>query len=170
MYSRQVLKAQLRGVGSAALTGILISMLATTQMFAQSATLAPTQSGKTTLTTVPQGAQMSTEGVADGEASSSSLVADANLPAAPAPVAAADPAPDPLGQQAAKSLTSNNDHKVKRPGQLAVGIIGAGIFGFGTYVTAKASKDQGLAALLFMTPGAVMMGFGFTLAFKPKNQ
>jgi hypothetical protein len=164
MYSKHALKAQLRGLGTAAVTGLLVSMLATTQMFAQSATIAPAQSDTTN-----HNAAVSQN--APAETSSSSLIAEANLPSAPAPVAEANPGADPaLGQQAAKSLTSNsNGHKVQRPGQLAVGIAGAVIFGFGTYVTARATRDKAAAAGLFMAPGAVMMGFGFTLAFKPKS-
>jgi hypothetical protein len=174
MYSKHEMKAQLRGLGSAAVTGILVSMLATTQMFAQSATIAPAQKATTTTsatTTVPQTLQMSTEGAADTGVSSNSTIARLDLPAAPAPTAEANPGADPaLGQQISRNLTSDtNNHKVKRPGQLAVGIIGAGIFAFGTYVTTKATRDQAAAAALFMTPGAVMMGFGFTLAFKPKS-
>lgn len=173
MFSTQALRAQLRGLGTAAVTGFLVSMLATTQMFAQSATIAPAPGTTTTnnaTATVPQNAALNNETPA--ESSSSSLVAEANLPAAPAPAAEPAAAPDPLGQAAVSKLTSNSgDHKVKRPGQLAVGIAGAVLMGFGTYIYALngSAKGRAIVGSMFFAPGAVMAGFGFTLAFKPKH-
>lgn len=180
MFSTHAVRTRLRGAGTAVWTGILISMLATTPMFAQSASLAPAANANATDTTdnspmtAPRNLVANTNSTTDRGASSVSLLAEANLPAAPAPVAAAGPAADPLGQEAVKNLTSNNNqHKVKRPGQLAAGILGAGLMGIGAYIYAGGiggnAKGRGIVGSIFFAPGAVAAGFGFTLAFKPKN-
>ncbi|MGB7135754.1 MAG: hypothetical protein WBD46_10740 [Acidobacteriaceae bacterium] len=170
MHRTHAIRAQLRGLGSVALTGFLVSMLATTQTFAQSATLSARAETQTrTPITVPQNMEMITEGAANQPASSNSTVAELDLPSAPAPVADATP-----GQQSQKltSSSSSNDHKVKRPGQLAVAIIGCGLMGFGSYIYAENGSAAGRAVFgsIFFAPGAVMAAFGFHFAFKPKNQ
>jgi len=70
--------------------------------------------------------------------------------------------------------TTTKSKGVQRPGQLIVGICGIPLIAFGTYVmTRSVSKGAGLKnafGAAFLVPGALMSGFGFTLAFKPKNK
>ena len=174
MHRTHAIRTQLRGLGSVVLTGFLVSVVATTQTFAQSASLStqPETPTRTALATpVHQNTEMITEGAANQAASSNSNVAELSLPSAPAPVADATPAPGPQSQKLTSS-SSTNDHRVKRPGQLAVAIIGCGLMGFGSYIYAENGSAVGRAVVgsIFFAPGAVMAAFGFHFAFKPKNQ
>jgi hypothetical protein len=75
---------------------------------------------------------------------------------------------------ASQSLQSTPKSKgLQRPGMLVMGIAGLPLAAWGTWImTRSVSKDAGLKDGLgaaFLVPGALMIGFGFTLAFKPKN-
>lgn len=75
---------------------------------------------------------------------------------------------------ASQSLQSTPKSKgLQRPGMLVMGIAGLPLAALGTWImTRSVSKDAGLKDGLgaaFLVPGALMIGFGFTLAFKPKN-
>jgi len=60
---------------------------------------------------------------------------------------------------------------VQRPGMLVMGIAGLPLVALGTWIYA-AHGDAGARAAfgsLFFVPGALMSGFGFHYAFKPKT-
>ncbi len=74
-----------------------------------------------------------------------------------------------------QSLQSTPKSKgIQRPGMLIMGIAGVPLIAFGTYVmTRHVSTNSGLKdgfGAAFLVPGAAMSGFGFYLAFKPKNK
>jgi hypothetical protein len=74
--------------------------------------------------------------------------------------------------QQGQSLQSTQKSKgVQRPGMLIMGIAGLAPLALGTWIYAAHGSGAARAAFgsLFFVPGALMSGFGFTLAFKPKN-
>jgi hypothetical protein len=165
------IRAQLRGIGRCAVTGMLVGLLAT-QAFALNAPAAPSSDSQ--LTTQTPDLPLIAEDNAMPEAS---------LPSAPAPVADASVVSSQVtrrmdlmlaadGQNAVSSSTSTPPKKHKiRGGMLAMGIAGCGLAGIGAYIFSlnTNSKSTGLKDGLgtaFLAPGAAMAGLGFYFAFK----
>lgn len=67
---------------------------------------------------------------------------------------------------------AKKSHGIQRPGMLIMGIVGIPIafIGVGIYSinTRETGKKIGLGSAFFV-PGALMSGFGFYFAFKPKQ-
>lgn len=181
MNRPNALGAQLRGAVRCALTGILVSLLAVPS-FAQSAQPAA-QAGQPALAyagTIPETNSDSTNLPL---IASNTGLPDLNLLAAPT-----EAAPDAMATSALPNLdkamkeavdnqgqqltNAQPHHGVQRPGMLVLGIVGAAAMGMGAYIYALHGSGSARAILgsMFMAPGAVAAGFGFTYAFKPHNQ
>jgi len=165
------IRAQLRGIGRCATTGILVGLLAT-QAFGLSAPAASTNDSQQLTTQTPD-LPLISEASATPEA----------LPSAPAPIA--DPSTvssqvpdkmdlmlDPAAASGSSSTTSSTTapkkHKI-RPGMLALGIVGAAAAGMGAYIFSIKTTDTGAKDALgtmFLAPGAAAAGLGFYFAFK----
>jgi hypothetical protein len=73
-----------------------------------------------------------------------------------------------------QSAPAAKPHGVQQPGMLVLGIAGLPLLGLGSlfYVAAAGKKNAGPAVAVgsvFFVPGALMSGFGFYFAFKPKH-
>jgi hypothetical protein len=81
---------------------------------------------------------------------------------------------DAAQQSQSLAAPKSTSKGIQRPGMLVMGIAGIPVLALGTWIwTRSVSKDSGLKDGLgaaFTVPGALMVGFGFTLAFKPKNK
>jgi hypothetical protein len=69
---------------------------------------------------------------------------------------------------------ASKPHGVQQPGMLTMGILGLPFMALGAlfYVAAPSSKNAGAAVgvgSIFFVPGALMSGFGFHYAFKPRQ-
>ncbi len=166
------IRAQLRGIGRCATTGMLVGLLAT-QAFALNTPTASTNDNQQLSTQTPDLPLISED----------SATPEAALPSAPAPIA--DPSTvssqvpdkmdlmlDPAAAANASSSTTNNPapkkHKI-RPGMLALGIVGAAAAGMGAYIFSIKTSDTGAKDALgtmFLAPGAAAAGLGFYFAFK----
>lgn len=63
-------------------------------------------------------------------------------------------------------------HGVQRPGMLIMGIVGIplAIIGVGIYsISTNETGKKVAVGSIFFVPGALMSGFGFYYAFKPKH-
>lgn len=172
------IRAQLRGIGRCATTGILVGLLAT-QAFALNAPAASTNDSQPSASTL----QLTTQTPDLPLISEDSATPDASLPSAPAPIA--DPSTvssqvqdkmdlmlDPAAASGSSSTTSSTTapkkHKI-RPGMLALGIVGAAAAGMGAYIFSIKTTDTGAKDALgtmFLAPGAAAAGLGFYFAFK----
>ena len=171
------IRAQLRGIGRCATTGILVGLLAT-QAFALNAPAASTSDSQPSASTL----QLTTQTPDLPLISEDSATPEASLPSAPAPIA--DPStvssqvPDKMdllldpaaasGSSSTTSTTTPKKHKI-RPGMLALGIVGAAAAGMGAYIFSIKTTDTGAKDALgtmFLAPGAAAAGLGFYFAFK----
>lgn len=176
--------AHLRAAGRCALTGILVGLLAVPS-FAQSAQPAaqenqatPAMAGTTLATTTDAANLPLIASAADVPDLSLLGQPSATAPENPEPIVtsslpdlnkAMKEAVDNQGQQ----LTSTTQHHgVQRPGMLVLGIVGAAAMGMGGFIYALngSARARAILGTMFMAPGAVAAGFGFTYAFKPHNQ
>ena len=175
--------AHLRAAGRCAVTGILVSLLAVPS-FAQGAQPAA-QANPATLATA--GTTLATTSHATNlPLIAAAEVPDLNLLGQPADSAPENPEPiatsslpdlhsamkDAVANQG-QQLTSTTQHRgVQRPGFLVLGIVGAPAMGMGAYIYALHGSGSARAILgtMFMAPGAVAAGFGFTYAFRPHNK
>lgn len=176
--------AHLRAAGRCALTGVLVSLLAVPS-FAQGA-----QPSAAAETTTPATAATALE-----TTSSSTplplIAADADIPdlgplGQPAASGPEDPQPialsslpdlheamkDALANQGQQLTSTKQHHGVQRPGMLVLGIVGGAAMGMGGFIYALngSAKARALLGTMFMAPGAVAAGFGFTYAFKPHKR
>jgi hypothetical protein len=71
-----------------------------------------------------------------------------------------------------QSLAAPKSKGIQRPGMLIMGIAGLPLMAFGAAIYAGHGNGGARAAFgsVFFAPGALMTGFGFHYAFKPKNQ
>lgn len=176
--------AHLRVAGRCALTGILLSLLAVPS-FAQGAQPAAQENQATPATAgttmTPASAATSLPLIA-----SAAEVPDLNLLGQPPASPIEDPqtivssslpdlnkamkeAVDNQGQQLTSPTTH---HGIQRPGFLVLGIAGAAAMGVGAYIYALhgSGSERAILGTMFMAPGAVAAGFGFTYAFKPHDK
>lgn len=164
------IRAQLRGIGRCATTGMLVGLLAT-QAFGLNAPAASTNDSQQLSTQTPD-----LPLIADDSAAP-----EASLPSAPAPMAegslVSSQVPDKmdlmLDPAAGNASSTTNGATVKkhkvRPGFLALGIVGAAAAGMGAYIFSIKTSDTGAKDALgtmFLAPGAAAAGLGFYFAFK----
>lgn len=175
--------AQLRGVGRCALTGILVSLLAVPgfALTPQPASQPATPSLSTAAATL---------GTDSGSADLPLIAGTGDLPDASVlagPANPAEAAPDAMSTSSLPDLhkamkdaldqgqqltNTQRHHGVQRPGMLALGIVGAVAMGMGAYVYSLngSTRAKAIIGTMFMAPGAVAAGFGFSYAFKPHNK
>lgn len=181
MKFTHAIRAQLRGTGRCAMTGMLVGLLAT-QAFALSGPATSTTADEPDANPA-QAIQLSSQSPADLPLiSEDNSTTDAALPSEPAPadpVVASSHVPDsydlmlePANTNASStsSTTAPKKHKI-RGGMLAMGIAGAGLAGFGAYIfslnaNAKSTGLKDSVGTAFLAPGAAMAGLGFYFAFK----
>ncbi len=185
--------ARFGAISRCALVGMLVGMLATQAVAEGAATASQQSPAKPETTSVPSNPETQQISLATTTnlplAPQDSAVADGNaLPDAPtAPAGTSDSAsltmpPDlkammddaAQNSQNLQSAPATKPHGVQRPGMLAMGIIGLPFLAFGSlfYVLAPGSKNAGAVVAvgsIFFVPGALMSGFGFHYAFKPKQ-
>jgi hypothetical protein len=186
--------ARLGPVGRCAFVGMLVGMLAI-QGVAEGATAVSQQlPAKPETTSVPSSSQIDQINLATAAnlplATQDSATADVNaLPDEPVESAATSESssltmPPELkammddAKQSSQSLEpapAAKPHGVQQPGMLVLGIAGLPLLGLGSlfYVAAAGDHKNAAAALavgsVFFVPGALMSGFGFHYAFKPKH-
>ncbi len=185
--------AWLGAIGRCFLVGMLVGMLATQAVAEGAATVSSQTPAKPETTSVPSGTPeqinfatttnlpLTSQDNSDGDLNA--------LPDAPtAPAGTSDSAslamPPELkammddAKQSSQNLQpapAAKPHGVQRPGMLVMGIAGIPLLGLGAlYYSAAAggNKNGGkavAAGTIFFVPGALMSGFGFYLAFKPKQ-
>jgi hypothetical protein len=193
MTQLHMVGARLIAIGRCALVGMLVGMLAT-QAVAEGATaVSPQTSAKPETASVPSGSEL--EQIQLVGTTNLPLAAQNNFDAA---INALPDAPmESMGTSESSSLTmppelkammddakqnSQNlqsapaakPHGVQQPGMLVLGIAGLPLLGLGSlfYVAAAGKKNAGPAVAVgsvFFVPGALMSGFGFYFAFKPKH-
>jgi hypothetical protein len=185
--------ARLGAIGRCAFVGMLVGMLAT-QGVAEGVPITNSQSpAKPETASVPNGSQ--TEQI--NLATTANLPLAAQDSAAAGVNALPDAPMEPAGTSESSSLTmppelkammddakqnsqnlqpasANKPHGVQQPGMLVLGIAGLPLLGLGSlfYVAAAGKKNAGPAVAVgsvFFVPGALMSGFGFYFAFKPKH-
>jgi hypothetical protein len=186
--------ARLGAVGRCALVGMLVGMLATQGVAEGAATASQQAPAKPETTSVPNGSQTEQINLARTAnlplASQDSVTADVNaLPDAPMESAGTSESssltmPPELkammddakqNSQNLQSAPASKQHGVQRPGMLALGIVGLPFLGLGSLFYVAAAGDHKNAAAgfavgsIFFVPGALMCGFGFHYAFKPKQ-
>ncbi len=169
--------AQLGGAGRCAVTGILVSLLASPG-FAQGAQPAAPDH----FTPATAGAAPETNGANLPLVATNTGLPDLKLlaqPAEAAPEAIAtsalpnlDKAMKDAVDQGQQLTSTQRRHGIQRPGFLVLGIAGVAAMGMGGYIYALHGSGSARAILgtMFMAPGAVAAGFGFHYAFKPHNQ
>lgn len=186
--------AQLSVIGRCALVGMLVGMLAT-QAVAEGATVVSPQSpAKPETANVPSGSQ--TEQISLATTANLPLGprdnVDADMNAMPdAPTAQTGTSdsssltmpPDlkammddaSQNSQSIQPAPATKPHGVQRPGMLMMGIAGLPLLGLGAlfYVAAAGAHKNAAAGVVvgsvFFVPGALMSGFGFYYAFKPRQ-
>ncbi|MGA2909876.1 MAG: hypothetical protein ABSE36_19425 [Terracidiphilus sp.] len=182
--------ARLGAVGRCALVGMLVGMLATQAVAEGAAVVTPKTSAKPETTNVPSGSlEQINLATTENLPLTSQDNADLNaLPDAPtASTGSSDSAsltmpPELKAMMDDASKNSQNlqpapaskPHGVQQPGMLTMGILGLPFMALGAlfYVAAPSSKNAGAAVgvgSIFFVPGALMSGFGFHYAFKPRQ-
>jgi hypothetical protein len=193
MTGLRMVGARLGAIGRCALVGMLVGMLAT-QAVAEGAPITNSQAlAKPETASVPSGSQTEQINLATTAnlplAARDSAAADLNaLPDAPMESAGTSESssltmPPELkammddakqNSQNLQSAPAAKPHGVQQPGMLVLGIAGLPLLGLGSlfYVAAAGKKNAGPAVAvgsIFFVPGALMSGFGFYFAFKPKH-
>jgi len=184
--------ARLGAIGRCALVGMLVGVLATQAVAEGAATVSPQTPAKPETTSVPSGTP---EQINLATTVNLSLTSQDNsgadvsaLPDAPtAPSGSSDSAsltmPPELkammddaskNSQSLQPAPASKPHGVQQPGMLTIGILGLPFMALGAlfYVAAPGSKNAGAAVgvgSIFFVPGALMSGFGFHYAFKPRQ-
>jgi hypothetical protein len=193
MTGLRIVGARLGAVGRGALVGMLVGMLATQGVAEGATVMSPQSPAKPETASVPNGSQteqINLEATANFPlAAQDSAAADVNaLPNAPtAPAGTSESSsvtmPPELkammddakqNSQNLQSAPAAKPHGVQQPGMLVLGIAGLPLLGLGSlfYVAAAGKKNAGPAVAVgsvFFVPGALMSGFGFYFAFKPKH-
>lgn len=170
MKTPHAIRAQLRGIGRCATTGMLVGLLAT-RAFALNAPTASSNDSQQLTTQTPD-----LPFIATGNG-----MPEASLPSAPVPIedaSVSSQAPEKMdlmldpaaasSSSATTNGTTEKKHKI-RPGFLALGIVGAAAAGLGAYIfsirtSATGTKDA--LGTMFLAPGAAAAGLGFYFAFK----
>ncbi len=195
MTRLHIVGARLGAIGRCALVGVLVGMLATQAVAEGAATVSSPQTpAKPETTNVSSGTpeQINLATTANLPLTSQDI-SDADpgaLPNAPttAPEGTSDSAsltmpPELKAMMDDAKQNSENlqqapaakPHGVQRPGMLVMGILGIPLLGLGAlYYSAAAGGNRNggkavAAGTIFFVPGALMSGFGFYFAFKPKN-
>ena len=180
--------ARLGAVGRCALVGMLVGMLATQAVAEGAAVVTPKTSAKPETTNVPSGSleqinlattenlpltsqdNADLNALPDAPTASTGSSDSASLTMPPELKAMMDDAAQ--NSQNLQSAPATKPHGIQRPGMLVMGIVGAMGMGLGAllYASDKGTLEARAAggSILF-APGAVMAGFGFYYAFKPKQ-
>jgi hypothetical protein len=185
--------ARLSAIGRCAFVGMLVGMLATQGAAEGAATASQQSPAKPETTSVPSGSQMEQINLATAVnlplTTQDNAAADVNaLPDAPMESAGTNESssltmPPELkammddakqNSQSLQPASGTKPHGVQQPGMLVLGIAGLPLLGLGSlfYVAAAGKKNAGPAVAVgsvFFVPGALMSGFGFYFAFKPKH-
>jgi hypothetical protein len=186
--------ARFGAIGRCAFVGMLVGMLATqavaegaTPVSPQSPTKPETTSAQsdsqteqlslTTTVNLPLAAQDSSDAamnaLPDAPMESTGTSESSSLTMPPELKAMMDDARQ--NSQSLQPAPATKPHGVQRPGMLVMGIAGIPLLGLGALfysAAAGGNKNAGKAVVagsIFFVPGALMSGFGFYLAFKPKQ-
>lgn len=177
MNYTHAIRAQLRGVGRCAMTGMLAGLLAT-PTFALSASGvgagrqpdAAQSSTNATLDTTPEAPDTLPYISTDSSTGEENALPEA--PAAPESVSLVSPTRTDLLASANESSTTSTSTTKKhhvRGGFIALGVVGAVAAGMGAYIFSIKTSDTGAKDALgtmFLAPGAAAAGLGFYFAFK----